>query len=231
MWITYTPTDHHLNSVSWCVLLFSMTFFINCFYYHHFFRLCCQVLAVGFLKWSMMGVDSGSIRPDIISDKFPVLWCVFFTLLLCRGDGASSESMFKTRAMWFWNLGILGQVEWKTPESHLSFVWSRGDNLKNYWLTWIRWNLNHSQVSQRHEALSPSFRCCLSSFCWEICSSIHTGPNWRKKKPQQSELWLTTVLFTMYMWWKKRRKQQRKKDTWNVHTQLKWCRRVKYWTS
>ncbi|KAK7114049.1 uncharacterized protein [Littorina saxatilis] len=33
-----------------------------------------KVLGVGFLKWSMTGVDAGSVRPDVVADKFPVLW-------------------------------------------------------------------------------------------------------------------------------------------------------------
>ena len=40
---------------------------------------------MGFLKWSMTAVDAGSLRPDIVSDQFPVLWCVFMDLFLSLG--------------------------------------------------------------------------------------------------------------------------------------------------
>ena len=42
---------------------------------------------MGFLKWSMTAVDAGSLRPDIISDQFPVLWYVFIHLFLSLGGG------------------------------------------------------------------------------------------------------------------------------------------------
>ncbi|XP_076449825.1 uncharacterized protein LOC143286118 [Babylonia areolata] len=36
-----------------------------------------KVLAVGFLKWSIAGTDTGLVRPDVVGDKFPVLWKQF----------------------------------------------------------------------------------------------------------------------------------------------------------
>ena len=33
----------------------------------------------------MTAVDAGSLRPDIVSDQFPVLWCVFIHLFLSLG--------------------------------------------------------------------------------------------------------------------------------------------------
>ena len=77
-----------------------------------FVPLCCQVLGVGFLKWSMTAVDAGSLRPDIVSDQFPVLWCVFIHLFLSGGwrgeggwGGGVHHSPFKKKeALWLWNL-------------------------------------------------------------------------------------------------------------------------------